>query len=87
MGLLFVGGFFCFGVYPILVSIARNCKGTSFGHRMGWVVGGVWLIASAMPILLGPVAKSLGTGAVVFIIPIGFAVALVLTIKRKRQND
>lgn len=77
--LLFTGGFFCFGSYPILVSIARGCKGNNLGQRMGWVVGGVWLIACGLPMLLGPIAKHFGTVPVLFCVPVGFILSLGLS--------
>lgn len=86
LGLLFLGGFFCFGVYPILVSIARGCKGTNLGQRMGWVVGGVWLIACGLPMLLGPFAKHFGTTPILFCVPIGFMLSLALSILSKKHG-
>ncbi|MDH4202478.1 MAG: MFS transporter [Phycisphaerae bacterium] len=86
LGLLFVGGFFCFGVYPILVSIARGCRGTNLGQRMGWVVGGVWLLACGLPMLLGPVANHFGTGVILFCIPIGFVLSLTLSIVSGKRD-
>lgn len=87
LGLLFIGGFFCFGVYPILVSIARSCKGTNLGQRMGWIVGGVWLIACGLPMLLGPIAKLWGTLPIVFCVPVGFMLSLVLAMKTRRTEN
>ncbi len=87
LSLLFIGGFFCFGVYPILVSIARGCEGTSLGQRMGWVVGGVWLIACIFPMILGPVAKQFGTGPIVFCIPVGFVLSLLLILVNQRNES
>lgn len=85
LSLLFIGGCLCFGVYPILVSIARRCKGSNLGQRMGWVVGGVWLIACGLPMLLGPVAKHLGTTPVLFCVPIGFVLSLALSIVSQKD--
>jgi FSR family fosmidomycin resistance protein-like MFS transporter len=84
--LLFVGGCCCFGVYPILVSIARRCKGANLGQRMGWIVGGVWLIACGLPMLLGPFAKHFGTAPVLFCIPIGFVLSLILSVVSKKSD-
>ncbi|MHC4882167.1 MAG: MFS transporter [Planctomycetota bacterium] len=84
--LLFVGGFFCFGVYPILVSIARGCGGTNLGQRMGWVVGGVWLLACGLPMLLGPIANHFGTEVILFCIPIGFVLSLTLSIVSGKRD-
>jgi MFS family permease len=79
--LLAVGGFFCFGAYPIMVSIARHSKGPNLGRRMGLIVGGIWLGACLLPMLLGPVAERLGTGFVIFLTPIGFTLALALSVR------
>lgn len=79
--LLAVGGFFCFGAYPLMVSIARHCKGPNLGRRMGLIVGGIWLGACLLPMLLGPVAKHLGPGFVIFLCPVGFLLALALSVR------
>ena len=85
--LFFFGGFFCFGAYPIMVSIARHCQGPNLGRRMGLIVGGIWLAACTLPMLLGPVVKAHGTIVVVICAPIGFVLALVLaTLKLKKRN-
>lgn len=86
LGLLFIGGFFCFGVYPILVSIARGCEGTNLGQRMGWVVGGVWLIACGLPMLLGPIAEQFGTAPILFCIPVGFVLSLILSVASRKHD-
>jgi len=86
LSLLFIGGFFCFGAYPILVSIARKCKGSNLGQRMGWVVGGVWLIACGLPMLLGPIAEHFGTVPILFCIPVGFVLSLVLSIMGDKSD-
>jgi FSR family fosmidomycin resistance protein-like MFS transporter len=49
---------FCFGGgYPMIVSLARNAAGMNLGGRMGWMLGGVWGIASVMLMLLSPLAE------------------------------
>ena len=78
--LLSVGGFFCYGAYPIMVSIARSSRGPNLGRRMGLVVGGIWLVACVLPMVLGPLAEHAGTGAVIFLSPAGFMLALVLAV-------
>jgi hypothetical protein len=52
---------------------------------MGWVVGGVWLIACGLPMLLGPIAKHFGTVPILFCIPIGFLLSLTLSIVSKKK--
>jgi MFS transporter, FSR family, fosmidomycin resistance protein len=86
------GGFFCFGAYPIMVSLARRSRGPNLGRRMGLVVGGIWLAACILPMLLGPVAKQpWGTSAILYTTPAGFAAALALAIyqksRLKKQNQ
>ncbi len=49
---------FCFGGgYPMIVSLARHAAGMNLGGRMGWMLGGVWGIASATVLLLAPFAE------------------------------
>jgi MFS family permease len=86
VGLLFIGAFFCFGAYPIMVSAARRSKGPNLGRRMGLIVGGIWLVACLLPMLLGPVAEHWGTQPIVFCVPVGFVLALLLAIKTKIRN-
>lgn len=86
VGLLCAGGFFCFGTYPLMVSVGRSCAGLNLGGRMGLIVGGVWLAAGVFPLLLGPVADRFGTPAVLFCVPLGFVLSLVLTLKTKRKG-
>ena len=86
VALLSVGGFCCFGAYPLMVSAARHCPGLNFGGRMGLIVGGVWLVASVLPMLLGPVAKHFGTVPILFCIPIGFMLSLALAIRAKMSK-
>lgn len=83
VGLLFVGGFFCFGAYPLMVSAARHSEGPNLGRRMGLIVGGIWLVACVLPMLLGPVAEHFGTVPILFCVPVGFVLSLGLAIKGK----
>lgn len=91
---MFVGGFFCYGAYPILVSLARRSRGPRLGQRMGFMVGGIWLVACLFPMLLGPVVEHFGTQPVLMGIPVVFAASCALAAwtaykikKQKRQND
>jgi len=84
--LLFVAGFFCFGAYPLMVSAARHCEGPNLGRRMGFIVGGIWLGACLLPMLLGPVAEHFGTLPILFCVPLGFVLSLLLAIKARTQQ-
>ncbi|MCI0499786.1 MAG: hypothetical protein L0Y36_08930 [Planctomycetales bacterium] len=81
--LLFAGGFFCFGAYPLMISAARHSKGPNLGRRMGLIVGGIWLVSCVLPMLLGPFAHRFGTGPILFCVPVGFVLAWVMAIKTK----
>ena len=85
MVLLFIGGFFCFGAYPLMVSAARHSRGPNLGRRMGFIVGGIWLAACVLPMLLGPIAKQFGTVPILFCVPVGFVLSLALAIKAKKS--
>jgi MFS family permease len=83
---LAAGGFFCYGAYPIMVSLARRSRGPNLGRRMGLVVGGIWLAACILPMILGPVAKQpWGTSAILYSSPAGFAAALLLAAWQKSK--
>lgn len=79
--LIFAGGFFCFGAYPLMVSLARHCEGPNLGRRMGLIVGGIWLVACVLPMLLGPVVDHWGTLPILLCVPVGFVLSLVLAFK------
>jgi FSR family fosmidomycin resistance protein-like MFS transporter len=79
VAVLFVGSFFCFGAYPIMVSAARHSEGLNLGRRMGLIVGGIWLVACLLPMLLGPIASRFGTAPILFCVPMGFILSLGLS--------
>lgn len=76
--IMFVGGFFCYGAYPILVSLARHSRGPRLGQRMGFIVGGIWLTACLFPMLLGPVVERVGAKPVLMAVPAVFAASGLL---------
>lgn len=81
--LVFIGGFFCFGSYPLMVSAARYARGLNLGGRMGLMVGGIWLVACLLPMLLGPAANRFGTGPILFCVPIGYIISLALALRQR----
>ncbi|MCE5185271.1 MAG: hypothetical protein LLF76_04000 [Planctomycetaceae bacterium] len=83
---LTAAGFFCFGAYPMMVGLARTSPGPNLGRRMGLIVGGTWLVASLLPMLLGKPAELWGTTWILYCIPAGFAGALFLAIIIARRN-
>ncbi len=85
--LLFVSGFFCFGAYPLMVSAARHSEGPNLGQRMGLIVGGIWLVACVLPMLLGPVAEHVGTLPILFCVPVGFVLSLLLAVMSQKKKS
>ena len=77
-GLIAVTGFLCYGAYPLMVSMARQCRGGNLGGRMGLIVGGTWLIAGFMPRLMAPIAQKISLKFVLFLAPLGYLVAAVM---------
>jgi MFS family permease len=84
--LLFVGGFFCFGAYPLMISAARHSEGPNLGRRMGLIVGGIWLVACVLPMLLGPIAEHFGTAPILFCVPVGFVLSLLLAMVSQKKK-
>jgi FSR family fosmidomycin resistance protein-like MFS transporter len=84
---LAAGGFFCFGVYPIMVSLARKSRGPNLGRRMGLIVGGIWLAACILPLVLGPLAQRWGTGWILYSVPAGFTGALLMAILIAKRSS
>jgi MFS transporter, FSR family, fosmidomycin resistance protein len=89
--LIAVAGLLCYGAYPLMVSMARQCRGGNLGKRMGLIVGGTWLIAGFMPRLMAPLAQKMSLNFVLFLAPLGYLVAAgmcwYLWTKMKRANN
>lgn len=91
--IMFVGGFFCYGAYPILVSLARQSRGPRLGQRMGLIVGGIWLGACLLPMLLAPLVARIGAKPILMTAPAIFAAAGLLAAwtavksNRSRSNE
>lgn len=85
--LLLGTGFGAQGAYVLLVSMARHSKGMVLGRRMGFIVGGVWGLASLVLLAAGPIAEKVGLTTVLHFTPYGYMlsaiIALVLLIKKR----
>lgn len=77
-GLITAAGLLCYGAYPLMVSFTRQAGGKNLGSRMGWIVGGTWLIACMVPRLLAPAADTLGFKMILTIAPLGYLAAACL---------
>jgi len=86
--LVFAAGFFAFAAYILLVTLARYARGASLGFRMGFAVGGTWLLANIIFLLISPVAERFGTNLIMQYTPVGYLVSgafgLYLMSKRRR---
>jgi MFS family permease len=84
---VFAASFCCFGAYPLMVTIGRYSTGMTLGRRMGFIVGGTWLISSMFPAILAPLAKTIGMQTILACANIGylFSALLGLYIQRKMR--
>lgn len=87
--LLALGGTFSPASFPLMVSLARHSHGPNLGHRMGMIVGGVWLVASFALWAVSPIAEKIGTLPVMQATPICYivsaAIAIFILIKYKTK--
>ena len=87
--LLALGGLCSPAAFPLMVSMARHSHGPNLGHRMGLIVGGVWLSATFALWIAGPVAERIGTLAVMKVMPICYlvsaAIGIFILIKYKHK--
>jgi MFS transporter, FSR family, fosmidomycin resistance protein len=78
--LLFGVGFFATSAYVLTITLARSCPGGNLGRRMGWIVGGTWLLAYLAFIPLAWLAEHIGTGIILALTPVGYVVSGILAI-------
>ena len=84
--LLFIASFCCFGAYPLMVTIGRYAKGLTLGRRMGFIVGGTWLISSLFPMILAPVAERIGMQTILVCANIGYLLSAILGLYIHRKS-
>jgi len=78
--LLFGAGFCSMSAYILAITLSRYAKGLNFGHRMAFIVGGNWGIASLVLIVLSRVAERVGTGLVLKFMPLGYLLSALLAL-------
>ena len=76
--ILFAGGFCCFGVYPLMVSIARTAVGMNLGMRMAMMAGGTWIIASLSLVLFAWIAERKGLFIIHLLAPVGYLLSAIM---------
>ena len=78
--ILFAGGFCCFGVYPLMVSIARTAVGMNLGMRMAMMVGGTWIIASLSLVVFAWIGERAGLFIIHLLAPVGYLLSAIMGI-------
>jgi FSR family fosmidomycin resistance protein-like MFS transporter len=84
--LLFGAGFFCTSAYVLTVTLAREAKGSSLGHRMALIVGGTWGISMLIYLAFAGAADLVGTGPVLKLTPAGYLLSAVFAFYVLRQH-
>ncbi|UCD52949.1 MAG: hypothetical protein JSW27_09980, partial [Phycisphaerales bacterium] len=79
--LLFGAGFCSMSAYILAITLSRYARGLNFGHRMAFIVGGNWGIASLVLIVLSRVAERVGTGLVLKFMPLGYLLSALLALR------
>jgi len=83
--LLFGAGFCSMSAYILAITLSRYARGLNFGHRMAFIVGGNWGIASLVLIVLSRVAERVGTGLVLKFMPLGYLLSALLAFSMVRK--
>jgi len=91
--MLFGAGACAISAYVLMITLARNATGPTFGLRMGLMVGGTWAVANAIFLALTPVAEHFGIRTLLEFVPLGyllsaaFGLYIILTIQRSRMRN
>lgn len=91
--MLFGAGSCAVSAYILMITLARNAAGPTFGLRMGIMVGGTWAVANAIFLALTPVAEHFGTHILLkftpwgYLLSAGFGLLLILKVQRRPARD
>jgi FSR family fosmidomycin resistance protein-like MFS transporter len=70
--ILFGAGFCAISAYILLITLSRQAKGLTLGQRMGFMVGGTWMLAYVVFMALLPAAERFGSDVVLKFSPLGY---------------
>jgi FSR family fosmidomycin resistance protein-like MFS transporter len=70
--ILFGAGFSAVSAYILMITLSRRAKGLTLGQRMGFMVGGTWMVAYIVFIPLLRVAEHFGSDVVLKFSPLGY---------------
>lgn len=93
--ILFGAGFCAISAYILLITLSRQAKGLTLGQRMGFMVGGTWMLAYVVFMALLPAAEHFGSDLVLKFSPLGYLLSGVFglsimfktTLSTKRINS
>lgn len=79
--LLFVAGFCSSASFPLIVTMARHAIGSNLGRRMGFSVGGSWLLATVLFLILSFLAgRYISLHTILLFAPAGYIIAVIVAI-------
>lgn len=70
--ILFGAGFCAVSAYILMITLSRQAKGLTLGQRMGFMVGGTWMVAYIVFIPLLQIAEHFGSDIVLKFSPLGY---------------
>jgi FSR family fosmidomycin resistance protein-like MFS transporter len=70
--ILFGAGFCAVSAYILMITLSRQAKGLTLGQRMGFMVGGTWMVAYIVFIPLLQIAEYFGSDLVLKFSPLGY---------------
>jgi len=70
--ILFGAGFCAVSAYILMITLSRQAKGLTLGQRMGFMVGGTWMVAYLVFIPLLQIAEHFGSDVVLKFSPLGY---------------
>ena len=85
---LFIAGFCSSASFPLIVTMARHALGSTLGGRMGFAVGGSWMLATVVFLLLSFLAgKYITLHTILLLAPAGYIIAAIVAIFALRKNN
>jgi hypothetical protein len=70
--ILFGAGFSAISAYILMITLSRQARGLTLGQRMGFMVGGTWMLAYIVFMALLPAAEHFGSDVILKLSPLGY---------------
>jgi FSR family fosmidomycin resistance protein-like MFS transporter len=70
--ILFGAGFCAVSAYILMITLSRQAEGLTLGQRMGFMVGGTWMLAYIVFMALLPAAERFGSELILKFSPLGY---------------